>query len=354
MSETEAKRPFAVMPLMYLEGDWKCARYDFAAGVHLIRAEPPVLQEMEEAAFPYGQILSLAGEVQWLLARPWYGHPQDKSLADGFLHRVVEWFVAALNLVRANCTIAPFIFKATMAEGGVTVEDIRGCGDYLWARPERPHGYSETFPESDLELLGRVWSKLWDFLMMMVPATGRDLGPPESVEMDDGGELIVLASMPIPYLYATFDGTSESLLGRSRLRRALALFEQGTHLPEPWAFISMFVVLETLLAVKGGEKSDVICNRFAGVWGSLNGAGTERPAWSRVRRAYDERNRIVHGHQLMDAVPEAVQKHTFALVRETLRGILLDGKLFDLYNPEKTSEQELRKYLRDLGEMDPR
>ena len=383
-----------VMPLIYCEAEAEKDFYEFDFGVGFVRAELELLARMKQIVEGYGgPTVSSGGDifgnkVHWVLVMRYFPHTQEPSFPSLLQYDFAEGFLAAMSIVRSTRTSAPIMFKGAIHEKTSKIASIAQCDDYTLANYEQPVSYwPEKFAEPDFECLQRVWRSVAELLHLTtfseLPATrdsleeiGRDGPSLVSVAyptrkptgafgrryvMGYGGDVLEVWARwgTMPTIFQRFRQMSDpvNIVNRTRLGRALGLFQTGIRLPRLYAFLSMCLVLETLYVREGDAIFRVLPNRLARTISrqeSTKGQKEVRAYSKRARRVYGARCEIVHGKKLVDLVDESVQKDAFSLARESLSKILCDKHLFRLFSGLETEdklaggERDLQKYFEGL------
>jgi hypothetical protein len=130
----------------------------------------------------------------------------------------------------------------------------------------------------------------------------------------------------------------EYFLSRTRIGRALTLFNEGIQLPELHAFLSMCLVLETLLSDPESrfDLTHKITTRYAKIVGKDDSERLQ--LFQAIKKLYNARSQIVHGSKLLDAIEQADWQQAFELTRKILLRILVDDKLRELYLHQATQD----------------
>jgi coenzyme F420-reducing hydrogenase delta subunit len=280
-------------------------------------------------------------DVQWLLVNTFLVEPPVpvEDLTPGhegqvdylpFLHPVhalfAKNFLTALSLVKPNRTIAPISFKAKEQAGGkaASISSLEASaelgGDGLASAPDEwPPCHecesAEPFTYSDLERLRKVWPPI--ARLRNLQGWAEEMG---SERFSSFGEL-----------------QEEEARGSTRLGRALLLFEDGIRLPGLHAFLSMWLVLETLYTDGEGEVQHKLAVRLARILCGERFSEREE-YFTAAKEAYGLRSDIVHGKDTGKKRQEKKRvawTNAFRFARESLERILCDEELFDVFTDER-------------------
>ena len=358
----------------------------FALGVRLIRADEVTLKTMREGVaqhspkFPGEYVFE--SDVQWLLALPTPKTPDHVpvvetgvSLRERVERAIVDSFVLCLRLTRQTAVICPIRFDAHWDQDSVVIDLDTSKEDYNYPDYERPSvDWCEPFADGDVAGLTDLWDEMvelrqlgrWDrlvseesfFAMLDLKANERMVdrlcGPGASkTKKKEVAKVIRSLKEENPdwgkYQYReafgqVFAETEEATFWvRTRLGRALKLYDEGLDLPGLHAFLSMCLVLETLFTVDQGELTHKITTRMAKIIGGSAGPASadacREDIYDRAGDVYRERGNIVHGSRLIDRVEENIRKDAFELSRLSLRRILCDAKLRKFYADPSTQDK---------------
>jgi len=136
---------------------------------------------------------------------------------------------------------------------------------------------------------------------------------------------------------AFLERQEEAFSNRTRIGRALNLFDEGVGLPTLHSFLSMCLVLETLFTTGKQEITYQFTTRLAKITGETQ--EQRRNIYERARKVYDERSNVVHGRKLIETIELDVLRDAFYLSRQALQHILCDDKLLALYSDPITSDK---------------
>lgn len=131
-----------------------------------------------------------------------------------------------------------------------------------------------------------------------------------------------------------------AFLTRTRIGRALELFDTGLPLSPLHAFLSMCLVLETLFTLGHAEVTHKLAVRLARIVADEGNAKEKKDYYKRTKKLCNERGQVVHGSKSIDEVPEEIRKDAFALARLSLQTILCRGVLLDIYAHPSTADKK--------------
>jgi len=394
--------PCKIFPLMHFSADWPLDRYDFDLGVSLVRASPEHLGRMSKLAFADlcdGSDDFFYGSVEWLLIIPWLSEidkagawvpteneeqreatEEDWAQLDAaptgppsppcFAHEPRKLFrtsfMTALSVVKSNTAAPRLEFTGFIDKHEVRVKSADKEWSLYWPGNSpaplvfmpiiTPYYHAEGFDESDLTRLHAVWDGLVELKGL------RDWFDPASCrrffnDVEEKANQAVENRKPKgdqrieddtrecyreEFSRCWHDRMRETE-NRTRLGRAVTLFEQGLHLPPLHAFLSMCLVLETLYTAREGGVAYNLATRLARVLGAGEGRRM-REYYRTAREVYRRRSDVIHGRKLFDCVKEPVRKDAFILARESLERILCDSELLGIFSSKETSD----KFLKDL------
>ena len=340
-SSNSQERPCVVWPLMYFEAQWEHDLCDLGSALFLVRARPSQLSLMAQclesspkcdARYADAGGRALRDDVEWLMVNRFLhegsmpvedlgtGQTEFVQCLDPVHEQYAKAFLTALCVVKPNRAIAPVAFGAEQESDGriVPIGSPQERAD-LWGDPYEPpwcHEETTPFDDDDLERLGEVWRGIDRFAFS------------SRLEEKD-----------------------------TRLGRAMLLFESGMSLPLLHAFLSMWLVLETLYTDGKGELAHKLATRLARILGGES-FDTRECYFERARNAYNQRSKIVHGEKTIDRTKSIDKrtkdalKDTFQFARESLERILCNEELFDWFAERK--EDGIHKFFRrlDLGEWE--
>lgn len=380
---------WTLWPVLHFEADFAGKFYDcFGLGAYLIRAEPDVVDEFFEIVSsslnPYSY--SIRDCFHWALAirlphAP--GHVPSAKPGEPFPdleRRVQTWlvntFLTCLRLIKPTKAICPTKFSAVIDSGSIVKGTVKEDDDYQVCDLFLPAGSrSEPFTDADLLQLVEIWDAMVRlrkldcllkaaldgslFARLDQDATAEaqrhtkfllDQLPEELREkMTFSQELDASRHLHSPIFDSLVSKEEkERFLDRTRVGRALALFDGGLGLPRLHAFLSMCLVLETLFTIGRGEVTHKLAVRLAKICAKEADAEATREYYQRAKNVYNERSDVVHGEKTILAVDPSVERDAFALARLSLQRILLDEKLVALYSAPGTSDEVKRKKEREL------
>jgi hypothetical protein len=377
-------------PLIYLEADWGQDLIDcFNFGVRLVKADKQALDAMREQVreqcpkFPGEYVFE--NDVQWLLVVPapqMADHVPAAEVGMSFRERVeqvvVDSFLLCLRLTRQTAAICPVSFRGRLQNSSLTIDTSRE--DYSEPDYSRPSvEYCERFRDEDLTKLAALWQAVVE-LRQLPQWVDRVFDEPFFANLDrkagESAPEVLGRHLPVevdrsildeylgknpdaarPFYREAFrkafaEAEENALSVRTRLGRAMKLYDEGLHLPPLHAFLSMCLVLETLFTVDHGELTHKITTRFAKmVSGTTTGASPEekrRDLFKRAKLLYGQRGEVVHGSKLIDRVPQNVRKDAFELCRLALRHILYSDSLHAAYADPSTADKSHKKKGEDI------
>jgi len=147
---------------------------------------------------------------------------------------------------------------------------------------------------------------------------------------------------------AEFAKEEDACFSKTRIGRALGVFDGGVHLPELHAFLSVCLVLETLLSTDSQELAHKLAVRLAKIIMGEADPAERRELFRRAKKVYGARSRVVHGETTIAEEPEAVRQDAFVLTRRLLQGILGSANLQCFMAPGNTRLQSFLEEL-DVG-----
>jgi hypothetical protein len=389
-----------IWPILYFKADLPSDQYTFDLGVHLVRAEKPLLDEMTEFdtncwnANPTGR-LNFLSSTNWFLA---ISHPQvhenisisEKgiSFVDNFQSSIVDSFCMCLQLVRSTEAISPFKFSAEIHDD--SIDEVDTTDDFEGINSDKPDVYlPDIFKIGDLQLLIDLWSALiklrkLDFWSRLVTkeeffaACDKRAGEeatkgmvdllrsnPAFLEISEEYRKLFALSLSETELWKEYykesfqkvfsENQEEAYSNRTRIGRALNLFFKGIQLPLLHSFLSMCLTLETLFTVEEAEITYQFATRLANITGKT--IEQRKDIFERARNVYKGRSDIVHGRKSIEAIEPGILKDTFLFARQSIQHILLDPTLLKLYSDPITSDKTkdshkaikaIKEYFRDL------
>jgi len=339
----------------------------------LLKADEGMLGRLKEIS-PAAPLISADanydpeyGSVRWLLALhlPHAAQPVPTrdihvSFPDRVEHIIIKSFLTALKAIRPTPTICPLRYRAGFDGSSLRLAeqfeaeapDMCESGD-----PPRCYYYEGPFEAPDLEVLDEVWSGLAQARQLhrwtRLPFQERffaELDRDAKARVDDHFRgLLRGKGRQVPDVEAILDSIraeefwntryaeafkaifktheSDTLRAATRIGRALDVFEEGVHLPELHAFLSMNIVLEILLSSERGEVAHRVASRLAKIVGRDSGLEERRDLYKRTKKVYGARSDLVHGNKPIAEVKDEEKRDCFRLTRRILREILRDGRL---------------------------
>ena len=361
MTDPGEERQWVVRPLIWWATELDDGRYGFDHNVSIVRISSEVFENINHAIVHIPGGVLTHGWTEWALLMPEISHPHS----DRFLHPAhrgwAEAFLLTLNLVKSTEAIAPVYFGAELDPTSGALVDVVPCDAYPDADydPQTAH-WAACFGDADLLLARALWPRvvraiglpLWMFL---IDVESKHSEPRRGPDGQVSG-----VSYPNTLLTRFQRMSSMETATRTRLARALMLFEVGSRLPLLPAFLMMCVVLECLFVIEDekevGERdsdtngrpdpkfrrpSTVVARRVAGLLTrpeSLLPHGDVRDLRHRMQDVYRVRNRVVHGIGLIDAVDEGIRKDPFFLARRCLLEILLNDGLLSAFTSAESAD----------------
>lgn len=400
MTDDGANR-WKIYPLLYFEPNWPGDAYgDFALGMRLIKADlrsARVIKERieEKATLWHSVYLFEPGEDQraykWLLAihvPEATEHVPINDIRMSFVDRVeqsiVDTFLSCLGIAGPSDVVANVSFYAELRDGALDADTIGDADCWDEETFDRPTGepVQDRLTENDLPLIRQVWASLvsvrklekWislpfqeKFFAELDKKTNKRVEAelrrrlPELPSAQFASVLASLKEMDFwDSMYAEAfravfaEKEEEHFNSRTRIGRAIGIFEGGHHLPKLHAFLSMCLVLETIYTVGEGEVTHKLTTRLAK---TLAGSPEEiEELYKKAQRVYRARSNVVHGSTSIMAVEEEDRLAAFHLARRALQGILTSNDLLNLYaspgtHDTRRREKDLKLYFRriDLG-----
>lgn len=409
----DEKGAYAVSPLFYFNPQWPAERYDFDPGVSVIRAEPEVIDSMKKICLD--PIMTLVGGlayqvelalsfVKWLLVTSSFSEaenlprPKTRSVSDidtgavwemeldeiiggfgdfsdGLREEFKSGFLSAMNVVVTTGTVAPLTFEAEIEFGDNTVEVTTIKGVYFIIHFEvfgedLAEGGFPGLPkgeESDIEMIQEVWSTLARLRSLkewadqictaeFFSALDRRAGQRRQKYLDAGGNPDRAEAVYRSTFYKEFRKIrNEKWTQKTRLERALSLFEAGLNQERLYRFLSMCLVLETLYTMGEGEVKHKLATRLAHILEPNQDAQKREDYYKLASRVYKERSQVVHGEKSINSVQRGVQTAAVDLARKSLLRMLCNEDLLGLFGSQETEgsgrSKRLRQFFRalDLG-----
>lgn len=293
---------------------------------------------------------------------------------------IVNSFLMCLRLIRSSPVICPVSFKTETIEAPVQVLELFSEDYYGMISEIPPVHKPESLNIEDVQRLHDLWSSIvrlrrlkeWS-VNVLEEGIFEFLKERASEQIDEfdkhmqgtfsqilreegfrewweseGREDSYNRALEAEFLKEE----EETFLSRTRIGRALTLFDEGVRLPKLHGFLSMCLVLETLFTVGTGEIVHKFGIRLAKTVGCKEGFEKRKEIYTRAKKVYVERSNIVHGEKLIETVAEGVLNDAFILARQSLHHILLDSKLLTLYSHPGTTDKKLKGGVkRDALEM---
>ena len=353
-------RECAIMPLVDFKADWEGDSYDFDPAVTLLRLQPGVCGNLRTCLEgPYDAGDSFWDDLTWLLVIRFYftskqaiedldgGPPEQRDVPHVVLRDFADSFLTTLNLIRLHRACAPIILKGEVSLEG-SVPDVcnfqvttpfteeydhlylRDYGGPLPGYEPRPYygeADSDEFQDPDWKVLPALWQAV---------ARVREL--PSRAEESCQEDFTLLYSL-----------RSEESRNKTRLGRALGLFEDGVHARPLHAFITMVFVLETLYGDDGEGVTHKLRTRISRLLGQGRSFEERKNLYERAKKVYDRRCDVAHGRELIQ-VKDCHFKNAFDLAARSLRCILCCDKLLGLFAAEESHKKkgEVEEFFRIL------
>lgn len=147
---------------------------------------------------------------------------------------------------------------------------------------------------------------------------------------------------------AEFTKEEDACFSNTRIGRALGVFERGVHLPELHAFLSVCLVLETLLSTDSQELAHKLAVRLAKIIKGEADPAERRELYRTAKKVYGARSRVVHGEKAIAEEKECVRRNAFVLTRQLLQRILGSDNLQHFTAPGKADLESFFEEL-DVG-----
>ena len=385
----EVENSWTIFPLLYLRANWSQKVYKhFDLDIRLIKVDQDTKRAMAEVLEHYAGGASFAPigweddktylDVQWLLGIHLpraIEHLAPSETGISFIDRVANSiagaFVTCLRLVRATKAICPLHFGAKV--DGDFVDSITVCDDYFWSDCSEPTCECEcpdAFTESDIQLLTEIWTSIvqlrklyqWmdepfqetffaDLDKKAVEATKQKLRsllsrpdvPKGVIENLVKGAVEARDSFWQQFYTQAFDTEfskkeEEVFARRTRIGRALSLFDEGLHLLPLHSFLSMCLVLETLFTLGRGEVAHKLAVRLSKVVADKPNDPKRKDYYHRAKKVYRERGNVVHGSKLIEEVDDNIRRDAFALACLSQQKILCSESLLRIYTARESLE----------------
>jgi hypothetical protein len=378
------EQPWTIWPLVYLRVDYpKEIHEDFDLDIKLIKATQPDISENIEniSSTDFAFIEEICNQTEWILAVNLEGKIDNtvskklaEKLRDHLENSICQSFLLCLRLIRSCPVICPVSFKTKTIEAPVNVLQLFDS-DYYGMSCEIPYVHKpESLGIEDIQRLHDIWSSIvslrrlkewsinildegiFEFLKKRAKQeierankrfdelANQLEGVKFSEEEPDfrkyweseGREYVYNELLEAEFLKEQED----TFASRTRIGRALTLFDEGVRLPKLHSFLSMCLVLETLFTVGEGETVHKFCIRMVKTLGSKEGLDKRKEIYKRAMDVYNQRSKIVHGEKLIETVPDAVLDDAFVLARQNLQHILRDPDLLSLYSHPGTKDKK--------------
>ncbi len=384
-----------IWPILYFKTDWPERTYNFDLGVQLIKADKDTLKAIC-GLDTYTYTTNTSGSDDLLWNTDWFlamrlpeptEHVCVRELGMSFRGNVQEAivgsFLMCLRLVRRTAAICPVGLEARI-RGDCIDNDSIGEDDFYGINFDSPPVYlPETFKVGDLQLLTDLWSVIvklrkldyWkDEAFEEQFFVSLDSKATENAEKELRELLLSIFPKEDQKIFkkkissiikqAKTRGRKEGLWqevwtdcfreafarkeedtfsDRTRIGRALRLYNDGLRLPKLHAFLSMCLVLETLFTIGKGEITHKFAVRLAKILGSDKNIEKRKEIHKRAKDVYKERGNVVHGEKLIETINPKVLDDAFILARHSLQCILLSAELLPLYSHPGTTDRELKK-----------
>lgn len=278
---------------------------------------------------------------------------------------IVNTFILCLKLVRDTSAIceSPFAGVDKIKAPIEFADLIDKEGDYADCMVHSSHTKHEPFLPDDIPIVSELWSRLVKLRQLDKWSTDV-FSEPFFAQLDriacekrQSRDTLMRKCLTPELLSEFWDEESQSFYyrksfqeafhereeeifsNRTRIGRALTLFDQGLNLPALHAFLSMCIVLETLFNIGRNEITHQLATRFAKLI-SKDDRARRAEFYKQVKSIYNGRSEIVHGNKLLEAVDPNIWSEGFNLARLALRTILLDDRLLALYSDPSTSDDK--------------
>ena len=373
----------AITPLMHVQTDWPANLYDLGLGLYLLRPSDAAIQQIQDLSDCLDARLSiflkpaLAECCEWVLITNWfrsathitlnYGDDDwdvmDNAFGDfsqAIRNAYRESFLTALNLVGPHEAVCPLVVrgKLDVADQSVDLSDwVIDTGLTIYC--EDQYG-SAHYHESDIALLERIWHRVGEMRCLEEAATSvskeaffrrldRQAGMSAEVKQvllrdKDREKAEAALKRSIHHQFRNF--WYERTFNRTRLGRAIMLYESALTLPEMHGFLSMCIVLETLYGFGDANLKENISRRLSNVLADDDAKRADLEG--RCGAVFSARNDLVHGVMWMDKIGECVVRDGHLLAGQSLRQILLDNELFTRFSAVETEDRRHRRYAESL------
>jgi len=358
---------WSIYPIFHLDAKWTNATDYLELGIRLLKADRASLKMLAEVVgggaapliFP-DSFDPACGDVCWILAVRVPEPVQRVSAAEiglSFKDRVetaiAQSFLTSLKLVRSTAAICPVSCSGVVRESRIS--ELRDVNCDILTTVESPRcDWPESFEDEDWRRIKEVWSGL-----VKVRRLDHWMTAPFQSEFSSRLDILAVKRVLAPFKTLKIDSRDkvEAIIGEdgwnhryreafraefqeeedltfnasSRIGRAIGVFEEGVHLPQLHAFLSVCLVLETLLTTDSQEVTHKLATRLAKIVGDEAGPEVKRGLYKKAKDVYRERSHVVHGEKSVAQVDEQVRRNAFALTRSLLQKILRSEKYLRLF-----------------------
>jgi len=381
-----------IYPILHFDAPWEQHTMGhLALDVRLIRADEACLEQLEKhrdltTIFPF-VFDPQVSVVHWLLGLrvpQAVDHVPSTDVGFSFAKKVEDAiatsFVACLKILRSTPAVCPLSY---FGEVGDSTVKILGCPPWDIATPDIPPrcDWPEEFTGEDLLRLPDVWSGMvnlrkldkWmnapfqELFFQRLSQAAKEKAKKEmrsrfrrtpSEIPEDTTEAIIEhfcqeTGWNSPYgeaLSSLFEEEEQRAFNiGTRIGRAVGIFEGGVHLPQLHAFLSVCLVLETLLTTDSQEVTHKLATRLAKIVGDEMGPAEKADLFKRAKKVYRERSHVVHGEKSIEQADESVRKEAFNLTRRLLQKILCNKRYLGLFTVATKAELDEFFVGLDLG-----
>ncbi len=269
-----------------------------------------------------------------------------------------ESFVTALKIVRPPVTpvLCPVEFKGEERQEGIDLEDGSETNDIDELAAE---GGATGYSEADRKLLQCMWPRLVRLRRLDRDSReqlGKDVKREVEREVKARGEESDRESRKRKICQAFHKRWGAHTLNRSRLGRAVLIYNSSLILPRTPRFLGMCIVLETLFYLgrwdrdKGIRPRQAMGRRLARL---LEEGDAQNDYWryrEQAEKVYETRNGVVHGDVLWQDVAERTVEIGEQLARKSLQKLLANEEWFLLFSREVRADIDRKRYNRALFE----
>jgi len=385
-------------PILHFHANWPEDSYPFdlfGRDISVLKATQEILErvgdvenEMDAWNENNDAMCSIL-DTEWILSLPTFkasehaSYEESSMLVEDELEKsIVASFLLSLRLIHQTAAICPLTIDGEIVEGSIDPDSISFDGySGIDTRPP-PVFEPEEFQFEDIQSLRNIWSAViefrrLDYWMERVydPLFFRNLDGTASKDAEKQLRELLRSSPSTEDLKIFKDKISsmieqmkseegkggiwqefhskslrkafetkeeETFSNRTRIGRALNLFDEGLRLPTLHAFLSMNLVLETLFTIGKSETTYKLATRLAQIVGRNESMEKRKVLYKEAKKVYGARGDIVHGEKLIDTIKEIEAiKDAFILARSSLRCILLSNKLLGLYSHRGTTDRKL-------------